>query len=148
MAFDVTNQADLTALKNEVEGHVSYSPDDNVTVILQRLNDAALNAGGETGVPPLTTDSLMGVLWTNTTATQLEFSLGLLFSMSASPDEDISRHRASIIAEANVGLTTDINALSRDLSRAEVLFAGLDDNGSTEFVTISNSDWIAARENG
>ena len=149
MAFDVNNPADLTALKNEVANDpagMGYDVNANETELLALLNDVANNTTPETGVPTLTADSLMSVLWTETTATQLEFSLGLLFSMSGDPGADISRHRASIIAQANVGLTNAIEALSRDFNRAEVLFSTTDANGIDEYVNISASDWHAARD--
>ena len=145
MAYTGTTAQKLT-LKTAVQTHPDFTTADNITAILGRLNDPAQNAGAQTGVPPLTADTLMGVLWTQTTATQLEFSLGLLYSMSADPQTDFSRHRAAIINEANVGLTNAIEALTRPLNEAEVLFGGLDGNGIDEFVTITDANWVAARD--
>jgi len=152
MAFDINDPANLLALKTEVNtdpAGVGYDPAGNTDVLLGLLNNAASNPGAETGVPPLTLGNLWeAIVGAGSTATQFEFEMQLLYGMSNDngADTDVSRYRQIIRNEASVAVRNNIDAMSRDLSRAEVLFATLDANGTTEYVSITSDEWQAARD--
>lgn len=150
MAFNRSDSADLTALKNEVNNdpaNVGYAAVlDDTSALLSLLNDPANNPGGETGVPPLLAKDLWKVIAEDSaTATQFEFNISNLFAMVSSLDDDISDYRTTVKGLGDAQVNTGIDALTRPLSRAEVLFADTLANGNTEQVTISRDDWIAAR---
>jgi len=150
MAFDRTNPTDLATLKAEVFDNAAHYPDPSDTQdVLDKLNTASLARTTDTGVPALT----LGILWNiiadeGATATQFEYATGLLYSMAAQegPVTDISEFRAGVIALGDIQVNNAINALTRDLTMGEQLFAVLDANGSTEVVLISREDWFAARD--
>lgn len=155
MAFDRTNPTDLAALKSEVNTDpiaMGYNATGPTDAILALLNDPLSNVGLETGTPPLTLGDFFDILARETaTSTQFEFNAANIFAMAGSegPETDISDFRDAILNGAGMGdnqVNAAINALSRRLSRGEVLFGGTDGNGTAEFVTITRDDWIAARD--
>lgn len=150
MAFDLNNPADLLALKNEVTLDplgMGYDPDTSTARLLKQLNDAAENLGGETTGETLTIRLLLRTCVDNPddltvggqfTEGALE-AIKMVFEASNHIDEDIEVYRAGITAmfAANDGLRLALEAQSRGLSRAEVLFgAG---------TAITKNDWFAAR---
>ena len=145
--FVVNDAADLLALKNEVNldpAGVGYNPD--VTAeLLSALNDAASNPGPETGNAKLELEDLLEMLFTQNISAGDQFRVQLIFEMSTTANDDVSRFKAQLSA-LDTGLAADILAHKRPLSRAEVLFAELDENGVMEYVNISRNDWIMARE--
>lgn len=149
MAFDNTNQANLTALKTEVlddpinMGYASVI--DQTNNLLKLLNNPDNNVGGETTGVNLTPAHLLDALDPSDLASA-QVSVGELdfiaSFMGRDLDQDIERWRAKIISVLpnNSATETALNALSRTLSRAEVLFGV-----GTE---ISREDWFRARDNG
>jgi len=148
MPFDRNDPADLLALKNEVNNDplgLGYSSATNVDGILALLNDPANNSGGETGNSRLTAEELLKmILAENLSAGDLS-KVHLLFEMTQGEEADLSRFKAEVSALDN-GLANRITALVRALSRAEVLFSVDDSNGVKEYLTISQNDWVAARD--
>lgn len=148
MAFDRTNQADLTALKTEVDTDpiaMGYDPTGATPVLLKLLNDAANNVGGETVAPKLTTKLLLqAVEPTDLISAQVDQGeLAFLESfMNRDLEMEFDEFRAKItnIFQTNQASRQNLEAQTRPLSRAEVLFG--------EFTTISREDWFAARDNG
>lgn len=147
MAFDRTNPADLAALHAEVNNDpilMGYAAViDNTTQLLKLINDPGNNAGGETAGVQLTVGLLLEhMLPSDFDAVQvsdgerryIESFLGRDFSLN------IERYRPQIVAafRANSTTVSNLNALSRPLSRAEVLFG--------EGTVIVRDDWIAARD--
>jgi len=151
MGFDRTNSTDLAALKSEVNTDpiaMGYNPTGATQQLLNLLNDPANNTGGETTSAPLTARVLWEIAADNpddlTPHGQFSEGDALVFQglweISIDPDADISwaRMRVLNLFPANDGLRTDLEALVRALSRAEVLFG--------EGTVISRDDWIAARD--
>ena len=147
MSFDVTDAADLLALKNEVNldpAGVGYSGVvEGGKEFLALLNDAVNNPAPDTGIDFLLADDLMEMLFSENISAGDQFRVQLLFEMTASPQDSFDRYRAQISALDN-GLAIAIAAHIRDFSRAEFLFSDVVD-GANESVTISSSDWVAAR---
>lgn len=147
MAFDRSNPTHLAALKSEVltdpiaMGYVSGNTGD----VLSRLNDPALNVGGDTGADFLTPKNLLNVLFGEAISSQDQFKIQLVFESASTIDDDISIFRDDLSA-LGVGLATAIGTITRSLSRGEVLFGALDANGSYEKVYITREDWLAARD--
>ena len=150
MAFDRSNQADLTALKTEVEtdpigmGYAAVAG--GTTQTLKLLNDAANNVGGETAQGVLTPETLLdsidfSELGGNPVGEGGRRGVHYIFEI-ADRSENIDRWRAKLIDAfpTNGPTVAAINALSRALSRAGVLFG--------DPTTITRDDWFAARDNG
>lgn len=147
--FDRTDPADLAALKSEVNTDpigMDYASVINVTAqLLKKLNDPAENVGGETIAQELTPAVLLDVIDTG------EFSgpqvdqgerdlLLMMFAADMFGAVSLETNRAKIksLFQSNGSTNNAIDALTRPLSRAEVLFgAG---------TVISRQDWIAARD--
>jgi len=151
MAFDINNQADLTALKNEEiddSAGLGYAAAVNDDALLELMNLAVNNPGGETGIAPLTGRSLWQATINESINAADTKSLDWFFSMIAGIDEDVSDSRADIIALNDIGLNSKLDAITRLLSRSEVLFSNLDSNGVNEFVVLSRIDLETARAQG
>lgn len=150
MAFDVENQAHLTALKTEVETDptgIGYNLADT-NDILARLNDPAFNLGGQTGPDKLTPRTFAKALIGVAVSSQDQFTVQLMFEASEGLDEDISDFRLKALTGLGTNVQNAINSITRSLNRAEVLFSDIDSNGVQESVTISRDDWFAARDRG
>ena len=149
MAFNPRSTADLTKLKNEIRQtrYTSLANDDEV---IEFLNDPKNNQGGETDRPPLTLGALWDVVAANSETTpRFEFNISNLFSMMMGregADTDISDRRALIIGLGNTQVNAALNALTRPLSRGEVLFPGTDSNGIRDRVVIRRIDLENARK--
>lgn len=151
MAFDRTNQQDLDWLHTEVFTDpisMGYVPGSTQQGVLARLNDPALNVGGETTGSDLTPRLLLDAIDPadltpsgNFTQGELEF-LKLVVESSASIDDNIEPWRAKITGmfQAQAATRQALEAQSRALSRAEVMF-GAD-------TQIGTQDWFEARDNG
>ena len=148
MVFDRTNPADLLTLKTEVNTDpiaMGYAAAINSTSqLLKLLNDPDNNIGGETTNVELTAEVLLDVIDTGDFASnqvdQGERDWIKMCFEYALQGISIEKYRAKIqgIFQANSTTNTNINNLTRVLSRAEVLFgAG---------TTIVRDDWIAARD--
>ena len=148
MPFDRNDSADLAALQSEITGDpaaMGYTAVvDNTSRLLKLLNDPANNTGGETTGQELTAALLLSVIDTSDFASnQVDQGerdwLKMVFEY-ALQGQDIEPFRAKITGIFQNNSTTNqaIAALTRPLSRAEVLFgAG---------TAITRTDWIAARE--
>jgi hypothetical protein len=146
MAFDINDPADKLALKNEVNNDplsLGYNPDANVNTLLGLLNDASKNTGGETANQKLTPRILLAQVvlsdYDSNQVTDGERRYIEAFFNRQNLDEEIEEFRDKIRDAFKINSTTvtNIDALVRPLSRAEVLF------GSE--TVISKADWIAAR---
>ena len=148
MAFNRGNPADLLALKAEVEtdplsmGYASVS--NNVTQLLKLINDPSNNVGGETVLGELTPETLLdsvdfAELGGNQVGAGGRRGIHYMFEV-AERFENIDRWRQKIIDAfpSNGPTVAAINALSRPLSRAEVLFG--------EGTDMVREDWYAARD--
>lgn len=151
MAFDRTNQAHLNALLSEVTNDplgIGYNPTGGTTPLLNLLNDAGSNPGGESTGERLTVAGLLDAIGTSpdNASVDAQFSDGLQFFLSRlleqTLDTDLEKYRAQIQSsmQANNPIRTALEAQTRLLSRAEVLF-GVD-------TFISRDDWFAARDGG
>lgn len=151
MAFDRTNQAHLNALLSEVTNDpiaVGYNPSGGTTPLLNLLNNAGSNPGGETTGESLTVASLLDAIGASPddASVDAQFSDGLQFFLSRlleqTLDTDLEKYRAAIQAamQVNNPIRQVLEAQTRQMSRAEVLF-GVD-------TFISRDDWFAARDGG
>ena len=150
MAFNRNDPADLLALKNEVNNDpiaMGYAAvvDESLTELLLLLNEPINNATPEDGATTLTCEDLLKMLFAENISAGDQFRVQLIFEMTEGADSDISRFKPEISA-LDTGLANAINAHTRALSRAEILFSDPDVNGVKEFVSISRDDWIAARD--
>lgn len=149
MSFDKTDPADLLALKNEVNDDplgMGYDPPAGTQPVLDLLNIPANNLSPADGDSPVIANVLLKVIFGESISAQDQFKLQLLFEASSDLDADLSEYRALITALSNPLGIALAAALIRALSRAEVLFSDVDVNGTTELITISRNDWIAARD--
>lgn len=130
--FDKTNAADLLALKNEVNNDpisMGFAAVDGQTQkTLGLLNDPDNNIGGETVNVELTAEVLLDVIdpvdFASNQVDQGERDwIKMLFDYAARGGQ-IEKYRAKLKAvfQANSQTITNIDALLRPLSRAEVLF--------------------------
>ena len=148
MAFDRTNSSDLLALKNEVNNDplsIGYSSAINVDVILDLLNDPVNNPEGQIGKDYATVNQMLEAIWGESISSQDQFKIQLVFEIANSPNSDITNFKSNIGA-LSTGLQTAIDAITRPLSRAEVLFSDDILADPVEKVIISQQDWIAARD--
>lgn len=146
MAFDRNNPADLLALKNEVTLDplgIGYDVNGSTQTILDLLNNAASNLGGETGPDLVSASKLLNAIFPESISAQDQFKIQLAFEISAGPSEDLSSV-ADLIAGLSPNLATAVASITRSLSRAEVLFSNAE--STYETVTITRDDWIAARD--
>lgn len=151
MGFDRTKAADLAALKSEVNtdplGMGYAAVIGNTLAVLNLLNDPANNVETPkpTGAAAISANRLLELIYPEAISSQDQFKLQLVFEGSSGLDADVSNFRTQI-AGLSTALNNAIQAEVRDLSRAEVLFGGVDANGVYETVNINRDDWIAARE--
>ena len=148
MAFDRTDPADLLALKTEVADdplNIGYAAvvDTSTVQFLRLLNEAANNPGGETINVELTAGVLLDVMVpSDLGAQQVDDGERRYIEalMNRDFDEPIERWRAQIrnAFRINSDTVVAIDALIRDLSRAEVLFG--------PGTVISDVDWATARD--
>ena len=149
MAFNRNDPADLLALKTEVNTDpisMGYDAAGPTKAILDLLNDSANNVGGETTGEDLTVNLLLDAIDPNDLTTGGQFTEGkldwlrLVVESTMEARENIERHRAKIsgLFQPSDQTRIDLEAQSRAMSRAEVLFGG-----GTE---ISKQDWFAARD--
>lgn len=132
------SEADKLALKTELNDDpiaMGYNLNANVTVTQKQLNDPAANVGGETVQGDLTTQILWELAADNTDdftphgqfTEGDQFVMQQLFEITTDLSEDLNWARAKIsnIFPVNDGFRQDLEALTRALSRGEVLF-GID----------------------
>lgn len=147
MTFDMNNAAHLTALRTEVTAdplNMGYAAVvDQTAKLLDLLNDPDSNVGGETVglklTPRILLDAMVVDDFAGNTVTDGERRFIEVFLNRSNLDEDIDAWSGKIKAafKTNSITVANLNALSRPLSRAEVLFgAG---------ATIRRNDWFAAR---
>ena len=148
MAFNRTDAADLLALKNEVlldpTGR-GYDVHANVNDLTDLLNDPDNNLTPATGADKLTPRNVLKALMPVSISSQDQFKIQLMYEGSSGFNDDISVFREDIIP-LSPPIGNAIESIVRALSRAEILFAVIDANGTREPVTISQQDWFAARD--
>lgn len=152
MAFDRTNPAHLTALKDEVinnpRGAIGLGDPNDVD--LDALNLPSRNPVVELGKPRLLAREVWVIRAGALLATEQEVIISDLFSLVDGLDSDVSEFHASI-AEQDNELSTALDNRPIQISIAQSLFG--DDlftdatHGSIkEEVILSLSDWHAARD--
>lgn len=147
--FDINNQADLTALKTEVETDplaIGYNTAD-ISVLLDQLNNPANNPGGEIGADFCTAKRMLKAIFNEPISSQDQFKVQLVFETSSGPDSDVTDYKANI-AGLSAGLSAIMAGITRPLSRAEVLFADDINADPVEYVILTRNDWFAARDRG
>jgi hypothetical protein len=139
VAFDINNPVDVAALKTELTNDpvlVGYNLNGSVSQIVKLVNDPDSNTGGagrgETINETLTTRRLWEISADNPDdlTPHGQFSVGdqfvmqQLFEVTQGLDDDLewARDRVINLFPAQDGIVTSINALTRVMSRAEVLF--------------------------
>lgn len=143
MAFDRNNAADLAALKLEVETDpigMGYNPISDQQVI-KPINDPDANVGGETVARTFDHFAMLEALDpADLEAQQTNTGAGAYVQALAIYQGDISSFKAKFRAlfAGNSATVTALDAQTRPLSRAEVLF-GVD-------TVITAPDWWAARD--
>ena len=146
MAFDRTDASDLLALKTEINTDplsMGYDAAGPTQHILDKLNDPAQNLGNETtGVnltPKLLLDNMVVNDFSGNGVTDGERRFLEVF-LNKESSEDIESYRQKIreTFKTNSATVTALDALSRPISRGEVLF-GVE-------TTINRDDWLAARD--
>lgn len=148
MSFDRTNAADLAALKTEVltdPTGAGYNPSASEAVLLDLLNNPAQNKTPATGPDYLTPLNVLKGLMPVSINSQDQFKIQLVFESAQGVTDDISVFRPDLVSFGGQ-VATAINGINRALSRAEILFAEDDVNGSRESVVITTADWRAARD--
>ena len=148
MAYDVNNPADVAALRAEVDNDpvgMGYTADDgDVGKLLDQLNLPENNVVPADGNAPMRADLFLDSIFNLAISSPNQFVINSMFATSNGFEEDLSFFRLKTIGLSNA-LSDAIDTIVRPLSRAEVLFAVDDSNGVKEFVTITNTDWAAAR---
>jgi len=141
MAFDNTDQADLTALNVEVYtdpitmGYVN-APIEKTKELLKYLNEPPRNVGGESSGADFTHDILMQT-WEPKGA-QNE-SIPWIEALTREQG-GITQYEAKYRANCGPDSLAELDELIQPRSRAEVLFG--------EGTIIIEADWFAARDNG
>ncbi len=150
MAFDRTNPADLLALKNEQAtdpigmGYAAVDGQTQKTLDLFNVPDLNVKSPRPTTGQRLTVSILLDIPELAVDLDHNQVSEGdkifITSFMNRDFDADIERWRAQITEalRSQSDTVTALNALIRDMSRAEVLF-GVE-------TVISKQDWIAARD--
>lgn len=148
MPFDRENPSDLAALQSEQINDplvMGYAALDNTNKQVALINDPDSNKGNETTGEELTTALLLDLIVPDDLTVGGQFSQGeleyikMILEASSFSGESIERYRSKILLAFGNSTTADnINAATRRISRAEVLF-GID-------TTITREDWIAARD--
>ncbi len=149
MAFDRDDPADLAALKSEEADDpisMGYLHDGAEQFLLDQFNEPAQNVGGEISGVALTVkvffDNMVPSEFggNQVDAGELMWIDTILSFMPVDEDRNIEEWRAQIIDILPNGSDTETNldALSRLISRAEVLFGDGTD--------ISKQDWRTARD--
>ena len=154
MAFDNTNQADLTALKNEVDTDptlIGYTPD-NTESLLNQLNTFEANEAGSgptdstRELDDVTIPEVSEVIDEAEYVALSEYDKDWVRTFIAQPAEGgtLRPFKGKFLEVFPGGTTTRANAVLLltvpDSSRAEVLW------GSGTVIT--RDDWLLARENG
>ena len=141
MAFDNTDQADLTALNNEVfidpitMGYVN-APIEKTKELLKYLNEPEKNVGGETAGSATFTHEVLMETWAPKGA--LNESVPWIEALTREDDPEPYKDR--YLADCGPDSLAAYNALVQPLSRAEVLFG--------QGTVITEQDWFLARDNG
>ena len=141
MAFDNTNQADLTALNNEVfidpitMGYVN-APIEKTKELMKYLNDPSNNVNGDVaGAATFTHDALMATWEPKGVLNEiLPWIQALTLEGNPEPYKD------KYLANCGPDSTAAYNALVQPLSRAEVLWG--------QNTVLTEEDWFLARDNG
>ena len=146
MAFDRNNPADLASLKSEVEtdpismGYNAQNPNQ----LIKLINDPDDNVGGETVQGELTPETLLdsidfSELGGNQVGEGGRRGVHYIYEV-AERTENIDRWRQKVLDTfpQNGPTVAAINALTRALSRAEVLYG--------DGTVITKEDWFAARD--
>lgn len=139
MAFDRTNPTHLATLKAMVP-----DPNINTQLILDDLNSPTLTVGPA----PLRSNVLLKMIFQKNISGPNQYNIQLLYTACSGEGlrYDMSEFRSTIIGLGDVGLNALIAANTRFLSKAEVAFSTIDENGTQEFVVITAQDWFAARD--
>ncbi len=155
MAFNKTNDDDLALLKSEVNTDpigMNYAQfiDSSTKKFMELLNDADKNVEDPTPTTGITLTAM--VLFDNMAPADFggnqtsandgdRLWLGIILGfIHSDPSQNVEKWKAKILAMAPNNSTTEQNldALIRDVSRAEVLF-GIG-------TSLSDLDWAAARD--
>ena len=137
MSFDRNDPADLATLKGLV-------PDP--TLPTQQILDD-LNAETATvGIANMTASNLINAFMNDSTPLGINADIiKLMFEPASGYSDDLSRFRLQTRA-LSTQIGNAVDSIVRFLTLAELSFSNLDGNGVNETVTISKSDWIAARD--
>ena len=141
MAFDNTDQADLTALNTEVftdpiaMGYVN-APIEKTKELLKYLNDADKNVGGETAGSATFTHEVLMATWEPKGALNEMTPWIQALTLEGDPEP----YRDKYLANCGFDSTAAYNALVQPLSRAEVLWG--------QETVLTEEDWFLARDNG
>ena len=146
MAFDRTDPADLAALKTEVTTDpisMGYNTNANVSVLMKQLNSASLNVGGETTAREFDALALLDALDptdydAQQTATDAAVYVHTLVEVSVQHSIEAYKTKFRNLFAANSATVQALDAQTRPLSRAEVLFG--------DGTVLSQEDWFAARD--
>lgn len=149
MAFDRTDQADLTALKTEVETDpigMGYAAVVTVTAqLLKLLNDPANNVGGDTASRPFDVSAMLDALDpadfdAQQTVAGAPSYVHVLVERGNFNDITPYKTKFRSLFAGNSATVIALDAQNVALSRAEVLFG--------QGTVISREDWFAARDSG
>ena len=145
MAFDRESTADLTALRQEVindpasVGYVVSGPTDG---LLDKLNNSAENPGNETGSPQITPRLIPeNLVFSDFTGMNEGNRAFIEILLNKDLEADLESFRSRLVNAFGGGSAATVQAiagLTKDLSRAEVLF-GID-------TIIDREDLVAARD--
>ena len=144
MAFNRTDPAQLAALTAELTndpvsmGYAGMAP----TTVAILMNTVASNVAPQTGPDFVTASKLLKAIYPEAISSQDQFKLQLVFEISGGGSADMSEFKSEVSGLSGA-MATAVNSIQRDLSRSEVLFSGLDDNGVTERTSISKNDVLA-----
>jgi hypothetical protein len=149
MAFDVTDAADLAALKTEVNTDpigMGYDPTGPTATLLKLLNDPSLNktpAPDNTASRPFDALGLMDALDPSDydspqAGTKAAEYTHMLLELAAYSDISTYKTKWRSQFAGNSATVTALDAQEADLSRAESLFG--------QGTVISRDDWTTARD--
>ena len=148
MAFDRNNPEDLAALKTEITTDptgLGYAAAPNLDTALDLINNPIHIDPPVLGQDFATARRILKSIYPEPISSQDQFKVQLLFEGSDGMNSDLSEFKPELSALSG-GIATAIASITRNLSRAEILFSVLNENGVNERVVISQQDWIAARD--
>ena len=141
MAFDNTNQADLTALNNEVSidpSTMGYAnaPIENTKELMKYLNDPSNNVNGDVAGSATFSHEVLMETWTPKGALNESTAWNEALTREGSPEP----YKDKYLANCGPDSLAAYNALVQPLSRAEVLWG--------QNTVLTEEDWFLARDNG